>query len=447
MELIKKLKKIVLILLVLLISLIGFVGVYVQNKNLINNILPEYKLGIELSGYRKVVLEPSTTTQHVHEEGEEHEEDEEVEQEEIVISKEQKKEIKKIIEKRIGKTGVEEYYIRQSEDGKNIVVYIPENDKTDSIVGQLQSAGKFEITDNETDEVLMTNEDIKNVKAGYGTTTTGTTSVFLNIQFNKEGTKKFKDITNTYIEVEENAEETENTNEAAEEVDEEQEETTKEIAIKVDDSTLLTTHFDEEISNGLLQLSIGSSYNSSTESLQEKYEQANNMAALLSSGKLPVNYEIKQNKYIKTDIEVENIKVIIILEIIIAILGIVFIILKNKKKGILSAISIIGYTAFLTIVLRYTNVIISISGMVAFILSVIIEYIFLYNISSKKVNNFWKEYLKYMWILIPIMIIGVVFTFKTYILVSSFGMVIFWGIVTKYIWNAIITKNILDMKK
>lgn len=445
MELIKKLKKTILILLVLLISLIGFVGVYVQNKNLINNLLPEYKLGIELSGYRKVVLEPSTTTQHVHQEGEEHEEDEEIEQEEIVISKEQKKEIKKIIEKRIRKTGVEEYYIRQSEDGKNIVIYIPENDKTDSIVGQLQSSGKFEITDNETNEVLMTNEDIKNVKAGYGTTTTGTTSVFLNIQFNKEGTKKFKDITNTYIEVEENDEEEENTNEVAEEVDEEQEETTKEIAIKVDDSTLLTTHFDEEISNGLLQLSIGSSYNSNTESLQEKYEQANNMASLLSSGKMPVNYETKQNKYIKTDIE--NIKVFIIVEIIIAVLGIAFIILKNKKKGILSAISIIGYTAFLTIVLRYTNVIISISGMVAFILSVIIEYIFLYNISNKKVKSFWKEYLKYMWILIPIMVIGVVFTLKTYILVSSFGMVIFWGIVTKYIWNAIITKNILDMEK
>ena len=42
----------------------------------------------------------------------------------------------------------------------------------------------------------MTNGDLKAVKAGYGTTSSGATTIFVNIEFNKEGTQKFKDITN-----------------------------------------------------------------------------------------------------------------------------------------------------------------------------------------------------------------------------------------------------------
>ena len=53
-----------------------------------------------------------------------------------------------------------------------------------SITKKLQYQGKFEIVDSETNEVLMTNDDIESVKAGYGTISTGSTVVFINIQFN-----------------------------------------------------------------------------------------------------------------------------------------------------------------------------------------------------------------------------------------------------------------------
>jgi len=46
----KSLKIILIILLIVLISLISFVGIFVQKGNRVNNILPEFKLGTDLTG-------------------------------------------------------------------------------------------------------------------------------------------------------------------------------------------------------------------------------------------------------------------------------------------------------------------------------------------------------------------------------------------------------------
>ena len=448
MKLNQKLKLVLIIAIIILLSMIGFIGIYVQNKNSIENILPEYLLGMELKGYRKIVLNVSSETETDVETNDESSEQQLINDESIKTEENYKK-VKEIIEKRLNKMNLEEYYVRQDLTTGNIIVQIPEDEKTDNIVAQLQLQGKFEIVDNETNEVLMTNDDIKEVKADYGTTSYGT-SVYLSIEFNKEGKEKFKNITNTYTEVAENEEETqEQANEVETEETEETttEEHTKEIAIKVDDSTLLTTHFDEEISNGILQLSVGSSSNSTNEELQEYYEQANSMAALLDSGKLPIVYEIEQNKYVQSDITNQEIVIAAALGIVVLTILMIVMIIKNKEKGILASISLIGYIAVLTIVLRYTNVIISIEGISAIIFSIILEYVFLQSALNKKQQEFWNVYVKYIWTLIPIAVISVVFALATWLPISSFGMVMFWGIVVKFIWNAIITRNILNIKK
>lgn len=449
MKLNQKLKLALIIAIIILLSIIGFVGIYVQNKNSIENILPEYLLGMELKGYRKIVLNVSQETETATE-TEDVSSEEELINDESIKTEESYKKVKEIIEKRLKKMNVEEYYVREDLTTGNIVIQIPEDEKTDSIVAQLQLQGKFEIVDNETNEVLMTNDDIKEVKAGYGTNSYGT-SVYLSIEFNKEGKEKFKNITNTYTEVAENEDETqEQANEVETEETEEAttEEHTKEIAIKVDDSTLLTTHFDEEISNGILQLSVGSSTNSTNEELQEYYEQANSMAALLDSGKMPVEYEIDQNKYVQSDVTSKDIVIGIAVGIVILTILMIIMIIKNKEKGILASISLIGYIAALTIVLRYTNVVISIEGILAIVATIILEYVFLLSAVKSKQDEFWNVYVKYIWILLPILIIAVTFALTTRTLpISSFGMVLFWGIVIKFIWNAIVTKNILNINK
>lgn len=450
MKLNQKLKLVLIIAIIILLSMIGFVGIYVQNRNTFDNVLPEYLLGMELKGYRKIVLNLSSDTKTVNYDSEGNEiaendtetevasSEEKLVNDESITTKENYKKVKEIIEQRLNKMNVQEYYVRQDLNNGNVVVQIPEDEKTDSVVSQLQLQGKFEIVDNETNEVLMTNDDIKKVQAGYGTTSYGT-SVYLSIEFNKEGKEKFKNITNTYVEVVEETENEENTESTTK---------TKEIAIKVDDSTLLTTYFDEEISNGILQLSVGSSTNSTQEELQEYYDEANSMAALLDSGKMPIIYEIAQNKYVQSDITNKDIIIAAAVGIVVLTILIIAMIIKNKEKGILASISLIGYIATLTIVLRYTNVVISIEGVLAILATIILEYVFLLSTLKSKQDEFWNIYAKYIWILLPILVIAVTFALTTRTLtISSFGMILFWGIVTKFIWNAIITKNILNINK
>ena len=147
MKLNQKLKLVLIIAIIILLSMIGFIGIYVQNKNSIENILPEYLLGMELKGYRKIVLNVSSETETDVETNDESSEQQLINDESIKTEENYKK-VKEIIEKRLNKMNLEEYYVRQDLTTGNIIVQIPEDEKTDNIVAQLQLQGKFEIVDN-----------------------------------------------------------------------------------------------------------------------------------------------------------------------------------------------------------------------------------------------------------------------------------------------------------
>ena len=52
----RKLKITLTILLIILLSIISFAGLYVQKGKNMENILPEYKLGMDLKGYRAITI-------------------------------------------------------------------------------------------------------------------------------------------------------------------------------------------------------------------------------------------------------------------------------------------------------------------------------------------------------------------------------------------------------
>lgn len=442
MKKIKGLKITIVVLAIILLSMISFIGIYVQNKNQVKNILPEYLLARDLKGHRRIELKVNDEVKETkkYDSNDNIVSDEETEVavariEEIkvnsndILTKENFETSKQIIEKRLEKMQVSNYNIRQNQENGNIILEIPEDDNTDRIVGQLSLQGKFEIIDKDTNEVLMTNDDIKLVQSQYGTTSSGTTSIVLNIQFNKEGTEKFKNITNTYIET------TEMVEQEGEEAKEET--TTKEISLKIDDTTLLSTYFSETITNGVLQLSVGSSTNSTTEELQEYAQEASSMAALLDSGKMPIIYEVEQNKYILSEVTQNVITKIIVVAIIIITLAIIYIIIKYKTKGILAGISIIGYAALLLLVIRYANVEISVSGIIEILFSMLINYIIVVSmLKEEKISDVIK---KYSLVLIPTLIIAIAFTFAN----IAVGVVLFWGIVIAMLYNMSVTNLLL----
>lgn len=449
----KTLKITLAILVVVLISLISFGGVFVKDKNRMKNVLPEYQLGMDFKGKRVFNIKPDETVNKEYydkdgnkvessqiEEGKESEyttKEIPVNSEEI-LTKENYDKTKAIIEKRLELLDVKEYEVRENTENGEIYISIPENTYTDSIVSQMTTTGDFKITDSEDESnILITGNQIKDVKVGYGQQTTGQV-VFINIQFDKEGTKKLQEISRTYVET---------TNETTDETENTTETTQKKVSLILDGETLLTTYFSEEIKDGLLQLTMGGTSTSATEEdLKDSLTEASNLAVLLKTEELPITYTLDTNLYMQSDYNEEVVRNFIIIAIIILAILVIYAIVKYKKIGLLSMISLIGFVGTLLITLRYTNVVLTITGVLAIILSVIMSYIFIIKILKERKTEekaFHKVSYQFLTIYVPCLIISIVFSFMKYLPIASFGMVMFYSIMLMIIYHGIITRTII----
>lgn len=440
--------KILIILMIFAVCLISFLGIFVKNKNTRKNIIPEYLLAMNLNGSRIIKLVADDTTNEViydsegkvsedgqNEDGtlkEGYTKKEEKVNPDDILTQDNYEKSKNIIERRLSKLEIREYTIRQSNTSGEITIEIPEDDNTDEIVSYLSYTGKFEIEDSDTEEVLINSDDVKNAKAVYGTTDYGTT-VYLQIEFNKEGKKKLENITNTYIKT----------------TDEDGNETTKKINIKLDDETLTETYFSETIDTGILQLSIGTA-TTSNETINSYIKQASQIAALISSKAMPIQYELQENRYMTSSINYNELKVILFVGIGIIVIALIYLIINYKLSGLLASISYIGFIALLLIVLRYANVIISLEAIVAIIAILILNYHFTnYVLKEIKKNKIGvkeivkQAYKKYVSIFIPLLIIAVTFTFAEWIPLASIGMIMFWELAIMVIYNYVITQTLL----
>ncbi len=451
----KTIKTITIILLIALITMIGFFGIYKQNKNQMSNIVKDYKYAMDINGTRTLKLTLNS------------------ENEEDIKTSENYKTAKKVIEKRLKKLEVQEYKIGVNEETGEITVQIPENTQTDEIISNLITAGKFEILDAETNEVLLDNNSVKSSRVLYNTTTSGTT-VYLEIAFNKEGKNKLEEISKTYVATENNATEentTENTtseennNTTEKENNTEETNTTtensttteKKITMKIDDEEIMTTYFDEPITTGKIQLSVGKA-STNTSTIQGYVTQAQNMATVIDSGNLPVKYDLEKNQYILSNISKQDLVYVVIAMAVVAIIGIIVLTVRYKINGLLAGIAYIGLSALYLITIRYTNVAISIDSILAIVIIFILNYIFTNMLLSniKQMNKIKNEnavnkavletYKKFFIRIIPICIIVITFCFAKWVPINSFGMTAFWGIVIIAIYNAIITNGLLRIK-
>lgn len=459
----KKIKILTITLVIIAITMIAFFGVYTQVQNRMENQIKDYTDAMDLKGSRNVRLTVSTgnTTVVKDAEGKVVEEeltDEQIAEkgytkEEIPDNKEEIKNVesykasKKVIEKRLKKLGVDNYHIKLDEQTGDIVIEFTENDQTDSIISNIKTAGKFEIVDSQTNEVLMNNGDIKKAKVMYGSgNSTGTvnsgTSVYLDIEFNKEGKKKLEEISNQYVKVEENTTEEENANE--EENTTEENATDKEektVTMKVDNETIMSTSFEEPIKIGKLQLSVGSSA-TDADTLQGYVDQASNMATVLDTGDMPVKYELGENQYVLSDITTNDTEIAVYVVLAIIVLGIILLFIRYKAVGTLGIISYIGFISLFMLLVRYTNVVLSLEG----ILGILIVFVLDYRLINKLLkHNKIESYQEFFTQIIPIMILAITFCFIRWVPISSFGMVMFWGIVLIAIYNSIVTNYLLKI--
>lgn len=438
----KLLGKISVVVIILLLSLISFAGIYVKDKNAMKNVIPEYKLGTDLYGARNILVkvDDSTTTKKYDSNGnlvenssEKDENNENItEVEEKVNSDELRtaenyETVKNIIEARLKYMNVEDYLLRFDESTGNISLEVPENSSTDYIAQYTITKGEFKIVDNDTSEVLLSNADLKEAKVQYSTSTSGTT-VYLTIEFNKDAVEKLKNISNTYISS----------------TDAEGKTTTKKVKMTLDDSTIISTYFQEEISTGIIQLSMGTSTN--TSEIQSNIQSASNMAVLLNTDPMPLTYTMETNRFVYSDITAETLKIVIVGLCIVALIMAICMVIKFKKNGLMGVIADIGFTAVLLLAIRYGNVEISLAGIFAIAIAVIVEYIvtgLILNEYSKKcekeilIKNIKHLMGRIAICLVPFVVMAVTFALISWEEIASIGMILFWAIIIMIIYNTL----------
>ena len=205
------------ILVVILISLIAFIGIYVQKTNRMENVIKDYKYNMDLEGRRVLSLKVNDEKETIIKDAEGKKVEEELSDEEIsqkgytkeeipnnkeeVLTLENYEKSKEIIEKRLKELKVNNYIIRLEETTGTIYLELPEDNNIDHTISNISEVGKFEIQDAETEEVLISNNQLKNADVLYNTDTTGTT-VYLSIELNKEGKEKLNEISRTYVKTE-----------------------------------------------------------------------------------------------------------------------------------------------------------------------------------------------------------------------------------------------------
>ena len=438
----RRLKLTLVILLIVLVSIISFVGLFIQNTKFMDNLLPDYRLGMDLYGHRAISVGVSDQTETVYydEDGNEVSSDTEGATSEEVpvnseesLTKENYLKTKELVEKRFEDLNASEYIIRMNENNGDLTVYLPEDDMTDITSQFMYSKGEFTVED-EDGQVLMDNSNLKDVRVGYSTGTTGT-SVYLSFEFNEDSVEKLKEISNTYVESE----------------DEEGNDTSKQVLLKVDGSTLIQTTFDEEISNGVLPLTLGTA--TDNETLNQYIESASNIAILVNNGPLPLEYTVEQNRFIKSDITLESLKIPAIVAGAILVIALLFLCIKYKKLGVLSAIAFIGYLAVVLIVIRVTSLVLTVEGMCGVVIATILGFAFMVYLvhmlskQEKELVQYRKTYNKSMlsmfMSLIPTLVIGIVLVFASWLPAYSFGTIIFWSILILLLYNASITRVLL----
>ena len=497
-KLLKNLKVLIVVLLVILLSIIAFVGVFEKDKAIWKNQVPDYKYGMDILGARELrfaidtseeekyvyvdennnimgeVLKdgtavteednssedgqateetaenPAETTDETKENAEEKSDDEEIPYSKETktikansdeqLNKENFELAKKTIQKRLEKQDVSEYNIRIDDVTGSLVIETEnDEDNVSKVENLVEQVGKFEVIDYQNGLRLMDNSDIKRVSV-VTSTEDSTYSTYLKIELNKEGAQKLKDMSNKYVE-----QKTEN-EESEESEDTDKQKNIKYVTVKFDDTTMMTTYFDEEMNSGVMYINVGRARDTRQEALAD-YESAQAIASVLNLKKLPIKYSLETDNFVKSEINVNEKNVAILAGIIVLIISLVFIAIF-KKEGVIAAILGIGYISLLSIIIRYVgDVDITLNSIVALIAVIAMNYIFEWLLLSNQKQNENAAFgatMKKFWICsIPVIVSTLVFIFNTALRISSIGMVMFWGILLLAIYNLIFTRTVL----
>ena len=476
-----KLKISILLCITILVSMLAFAGVYKRNLRKMENIIPKINLGIDLVGGREIVFAVQDTSDddsesrnesegEQTEDGEEAPTDEEVPENEetpsesktsedtdkkVEVSKEDLERAAEIMRKRLDSKKLPQYKVSADYGNNTITLIVPNDDFVNDYLESITEKGTVrmveivkpleEEAEGETEEpadneegaeeetipeeeiVLMTNDDIKNCTISIGQDETYV-YVYFNMHFNKEGQKKFKEIIKNYTE--------------------------KEVTLKLNDQKVLATTFDANQPVDRLSLSIGQP----TDDVDSRYLKAVQYTATFGNGELPLSFDMDTNETVNGIMPNQEtmIKILIgcIALFVIVTIGLC---MKYKTMGLVSGLSIITMVSILVLLIRYIGIVITISGIVGSVLSLIlfiVSLIFIGNSIKKEIkegaqfkktisSGFANGLKKLLIYTIPLYVVAITCSFLFKLSFRSFGETLFWGLVAGIVVLLIMTRTIL----
>ena len=450
----KKFKLILMILISVLIILVGFIGVYSKVGNSYKNILPEYELASDLKGSTVLEFEvdKSSETIYLDKDGKEvdsnivtEKNEKEYTKKEVLVNKQENlnknnyKKAVKIMQERLKFLQADQYRLDLDEKtGKIILTFV--DTYPDDIKSIVPMEGKLELVDSNTEDVILNYEDFNSAEATYAALEDGSYVVYINLKLKNFGVEKINNI-DKY--------KTSTSQENTEDSDKENKETVNKLKVMFDNDEIAEVSYDDILLiNKTLRIATNKNL-TSTSTINSKLNTNTIISKLATMGKMPVIYKLTAEEFVNTAnvLNIEN----IIVFVLGVLSGFAIYCIKYKTKGLLALLSFIANIALFLIIVRLTDVQISLNGLAGMIGLLVLNIILLVNIleSIKENDTTFSEsiksaYLKTIDVFVIALIIFVVFSFSAMTLINSMGLLMFWGWVVILLGNLLLTVPMLS---
>ena len=191
----------------------------------------------------------------------------------------------------------------------------------------------------------------------------------------------------------------------------------------------------------------------SSSTVNSKLNTATVVSKLTTMGKTPVKYKISAEEYVNPTVN-KNVILGVIIGIAVVLVAIsIYFIIKYKVKGLLSIIGTFTNIALFTILIRLTNISISMNSIAGIVGLIIINTYLINNILKELENkdktfgeNIKKAYFNTINVLIISLFIFVVFAFNKMAVISAMGLLMFWGWIIVVLGNLLFTVPMLAIR-
>lgn len=442
----KIMKLTLMILICILIILVGFIGVYSKKLNSYKNNLPEYELASDLKGSTVLEFEIDDGTEKVYydkdgnkvdsstvtdENKDDYTEEEKAINPEENLTAQNYKQVVKIMKERLKFLKTDQYEIDLDEKTGKIVLTF-EDAYPDDIKSILPMEGKLELVDSNTSDVIINYADFNSAEATYASVEEGYTT-YINLKLNSSGIDKINNIDKYKTTTDSESGET----------------TTNKLKLMFDDDEVAEVSYDNILLTGKTLRITTSEKITSNSSINSKMNTNTVVSKLATMGKMPIVYKLSAEEYVKSDVANYVIYFIITIVAICGIISVYFII-RYKLNGLLSVIAFAANISLFLILIRLTKIQISLNGFDGMLGLITLNTILVNNIlkNIKNIDKTFSEniksaYLKTINAFVIVLIIFAVFSFSEMTVISSMGLLIFWGWLVTIFGNLILTVPML----